>query len=53
MPRGIPKRKAVRNFVTGKVDHYTHTKTVGIRHPVTGEIIERVPKKRNRSIFNI
>jgi hypothetical protein len=40
-----PKRRAVRNFITGKVDHYTHTKTVGIRNPITGEIVRREKKK--------
>ncbi len=42
------KRKAVRNPVTGKVDHYTNTKTIGIRNPLTGKIEKRVKKKKRR-----
>ena len=43
----MTKKKAVRNFITGKVDHYTGAKTVGIRHIATGKIIKRMKKKSN------
>lgn len=45
------KRKAVRNFITGKVDHYTHTKTVGVRNPITGNIVRRVSKRSKKKSF--
>jgi len=45
------KRRAVRDFITGKIDHYTGTKTIGIREPITGRIVKRVPKKRKKSFF--
>ncbi|MFO7872117.1 MAG: hypothetical protein R6U26_00570 [Candidatus Undinarchaeales archaeon] len=40
------KRKAVRNPITGKVDHYTNTKSVGLRDPFDGKIKKRVSKKK-------
>lgn len=42
----MSKRKAVRNFITGKVDHYTGTKTVGLRNFATGKIEKRISKKK-------
>jgi len=39
------KRKAVRNFLTGEISHYTNTKTVGLRDPFSGRIEKRVSKK--------
>ena len=42
------KRKAVRDIM-GRVDHYTNTKTVGIRDIVTGKIVKR--KKKKKSLF--
>ena len=45
------RRKAVRNIITGKVDHYTHTKTIGIRNPITGRIEKRIKKKRKSNRF--
>ena len=43
------KRKAVRNQISGKIDHYTNTKTVGLRHPLTGKIKKRISKKKANS----
>ena len=39
------KKKAVRNPITGKIDHYTNTKTVGLRDPISGKIVKRIPKE--------
>ena len=39
------KRRAVRDIL-GRVDHYTNTKTVGLRDPVTGKIVKRIPKEK-------
>ena len=44
------KRKAVRNIFTGKVDHFTGSKTVGIRNPITGKIEKREKKKKPTEI---
>ena len=38
------KRRAVRNLI-GQVDHYTNTKTVGLRD-LTGRIVKRIPTKK-------
>ena len=35
------KRRAVRNPINGKVDHYTHTKTRVVRNPITGKAAGR------------
>lgn len=43
----MTKKKAVRNFITGRVDHFTGSKTIGIRDPITGKIIKRAKKKSN------
>jgi len=40
------KRKAVYSLLTGKVDHYTNTKTEGVRSLITGKIVKRVKKKK-------
>ena len=40
------KRKAVRNPLTGKVEYYTNTKTVGLRNVITGKIEKRINKKQ-------
>jgi len=39
------KKKAVRDPITGKIDHYTNTKTVGLRDPISGKIVKRIPKE--------
>lgn len=38
------KRKAVRNPITGEIEYYTNTKTVGLRDPFTGKIVKRISK---------
>ena len=40
------KRKAVRNIITGEIEFYTNTKTVGLRDPFTGEIRKRITKEK-------
>jgi len=41
----MAKRKAVRNPLTGKIEYYKGTKTVGLRNPLTGRIEKRIIKK--------
>ncbi|MEA3255300.1 MAG: hypothetical protein U9Q22_05650 [Candidatus Altiarchaeota archaeon] len=44
-----PKRKAIRNPITGRIDYYTNTKTVGLRNPITGKIEKRISKKEAKT----
>ncbi|MFH1364694.1 MAG: hypothetical protein ABIH52_03470 [Candidatus Aenigmatarchaeota archaeon] len=46
MPKRKTQRKAVRDPVTGRISHYTSTKTVGLRSPITGRIEKRISKKK-------
>ena len=39
-------KKAIRDSLTGKVDHYTNTKSVGLRNPFTGQIEKRISKEK-------
>jgi hypothetical protein len=41
------KRRAVKNPITGKVEFYQGSKTMGIRDPISGEIIKRVKKEKS------
>jgi len=41
-----PKRKAVRDGLLGRISHYTNTKSVGLRDPITGQIAKRVSKQK-------
>lgn len=38
-------KRAVRNPITGQVDYYTNTKTVGLRNVITGRIEKRISRK--------
>jgi len=39
------KKKAVRNPITGEIDHYT--KTVGLRDPISGKIEKKDTKRES------
>ncbi|MCD6371323.1 MAG: hypothetical protein J7L39_01230 [Candidatus Aenigmarchaeota archaeon] len=46
MAKRKTKRRAVRDPLTGRIDHYTNTKTVGLRDPFTGRIVKRISKEK-------
>ena len=46
------KRRAVKNAITGKVEFYQGSETIGLRDPFSGKIVKRVKKKKDGfSIF--
>ena len=41
------RRRAVKNPITGKVEFYQGSKTIGLRNPISGKIVKRVKKKKD------
>jgi hypothetical protein len=46
MVRRKPKKKAVRDFITGKILYYEGSKTREVRDIITGKVYKRVSTKK-------